>query len=88
MTQSAAYTYRIRSTGESSSRYGPCEVCREHCSDVHLQVELRFYSHEHNGERYEGLTRHGCHTLFGHAACLTRRRQSAPLQAEKELVEA
>lgn len=47
---------------DSSAKYGPCEVCGEHASDVQHQIEKRKYS--------GGWTHHDCTDLFGHEACL------------------
>jgi hypothetical protein len=54
------YSYRIRSTGGNSHRYGDCEVCGQPCVEVFLQTQMRYY--------------HNCQTLFGHEACLRSQR--------------
>lgn len=35
------YRYRIKNTGFSSKRFGNCEVCGKHVSEVYFQVEQR-----------------------------------------------
>ena len=57
------YDYRLKTTGYSSERYGPCEVCGEHCSEVFYQVESK------------GGSRHKCRDLFGHETCLVAARR-------------
>lgn len=68
------YVYRIKSTGHSSTRLGPCEVCDVHASEVFLQVEgLTF---DNDGEL--AVTHYECTDLFGHRNCLIESRRSAP----------
>jgi hypothetical protein len=72
MTQPAVdgseYTYRLSDTRYSSERYGVCEVCGEHASDVWYQVEGRlFHSRKHGGVQ---ITHHECRNAFGHKTCL------------------
>lgn len=63
------YRYRIKSTGLSSARFGPCEVCKKHCSEVFHQVEQKeFVSVEKPGEI--SLTHYECWDYFGHEQCL------------------
>ena len=78
--------FRLIGTGHNSTRYGPCEVCGEHCSEVHLQVEgvishnpdpiisdARFVTLLHPGEHvtYAGVK---ASHRFGHASCLIAQR--------------
>ena len=37
------YRYRLNSTGHSSTRFGPCEVCGKHASEVFIQAEQKRY---------------------------------------------
>lgn len=53
--------YTLRSTGDSSARYGICEVCAKHCSEVHIQQEYTQYA--------PGQFTHD-DALMGHAHCL------------------
>lgn len=71
------YRYRIRSLRHSSERYGPCEVCKKHVTEVFLQVEERFYSIPAKGTYagHSGWTHYECHSFFGHGACLASRRR-------------
>lgn len=73
------YRYQLRSTGQSSSRYGTCEVCGEYCPDVFIQIEEVQYSllpEEKNVIPEEfAWTHFGCHTLFGHKECLESKQR-------------
>ena len=72
------FRYRARSTGSSSARYGACEVCHEHCSEVFIQTTLEAFALE-PGEPGEengiGWAHRGC--KFGHEACLVGLRKEA-----------
>ena len=64
------YAYRLKSTGESSSKFGPCEVCNRHASEVFLQTEMLGFDNPLNpiGPSYTYYqARHGA---FGHKECL------------------
>lgn len=52
------YHYRLTSMGESSAKYGPCEVCKQPVSEVFLQAKSR-------GPEYVSTS-----TTFGHKECL------------------
>ena len=83
------YRYRLTSTGYSSHRYGPCEVCGEHASEVFLQLEARRYHFDADDLasiddealraeiKVEGWmwTRHNCYSYFGHKLCLIGKRR-------------
>jgi len=79
------YRYQLTSTGHSSSRYGNCEVCGEHASEVFIQSEHRRYVVSDIEDLLEdpalyvggelGWTANGCHYLFGHRGCLIDRRK-------------
>lgn len=56
------YIYRISSTGYSSVRYGNCEMCGKHVTEVHLQVEIVFDN--------VGLLLIRTNDWFGHDSCL------------------
>lgn len=49
----------IRSTGRSSSWFGPCEICARHCSEVHKRTV---------GAHPGGIP----DLVFGHAQCLAK----------------
>jgi hypothetical protein len=70
------YRYTISTTGESSNKYGVCDLCGKHATEVFHQREERHYEFEHDGEKFEGWTRHNCHSYFGHADCLKGKRRS------------
>lgn len=62
------YRYRLISTGHSSTRYGSCEICGEHCAEVYHQVEERQY-------KPGRFTRYQCSDLWGHKECLESSRR-------------
>lgn len=66
-TKKTVYRYRMESTGDSSAKYGPCEVCGKHCTEIFHQVEERRYGNE--------WTQAGCNNDFGHADCLKAKRR-------------
>lgn len=68
--------YRIRSTGASSARFGACEVCETHVSEVFIQVESKAFAFVGDPTQIEGWARTGC--LFGHEACLISKRKGTP----------
>lgn len=61
------YRYRLISTGESSQKYGKCEICGEHASEVFHQIEEKKYP--------QGWTHAECHDAFGHEKCLKNIRR-------------
>lgn len=73
------YRYRIRSTGASSQKYGPCEVCGEHASEMFSQVEERRYKRaakiRPEMDDY-GWTQHECYSFYGHKECLIGKRRN------------
>lgn len=63
------YVYRIKSTGNSSARFGPCEVCGKHVSEVFIQTEGKIYQPKE-------MTYYQCNkSLFGHEVCLIQQRR-------------
>ena len=71
------YRYRLISTGYSSDKYGNCEVCGKHVSEVFSQSEEQYYTIERNGKMiHEGWTKCGCSDYFGHKECLLGVRRS------------
>lgn len=66
------YVYRIRNTGASSAKFGPCEVCGKHVSEVFMQAEGVSYLDPEWGIQ---ITEHECGTLFGHEKCLSDSRR-------------
>lgn len=69
--------YRLTSLGYSSERFGVCEVCKKHVSDVHYQVEEQYYHHVARADYpgHSGWTHSGCHSYFGHEECLRGKRR-------------
>jgi hypothetical protein len=74
-----AYRYRIKSTGESSKKFGVCEVCGKHVAEVHHQVEEQ--SFEVDGVL--NWTSRDCLNLFGHEECLVASRRSPIVDVQK-----
>lgn len=66
MTGVDRFVYRMRNTGDSSSKFGPCEVCNRPVSEVFLQTEGRVY--EDGGQ--DAITHHETTQYFGHRECL------------------
>lgn len=72
---SPQYRYIIKSTGASSSKYGSCEVCGNHATEVYHQLEEQHYTIEHNDKKTEGWTKYECNDYFGHKECLESKRR-------------
>ena len=60
------YRYNLKSTGNSSIKYGKCEVCKQHATEVFRQSEEREYA--------PGKWSMSSIDLFGHEQCLISRR--------------
>lgn len=74
----AVMRYRLNSTGYSSERYGVCEHCKQHASEVfHLTSYMLFERQGAGGLSGFGWA-HGFN-LFGHADCLKARRIGCPV---------
>ena len=66
--------YRLVSTGDNSAKYGLCEVCHQHASEVFMQTESRWFDGPHG----YGWTYHRCRvTTFGHETCLEQLQRNA-----------
>ena len=61
------YKYKLISREESSAKYGPCEICGKHVSEVFHQIESRKYE--------DGYTYAGCKDYFGHKKCLESKQR-------------
>ena len=62
------YQYKLTNMGESSAKFGPCEICGKPVSEVWHQSEER--------ETGRGtITTLGCHNLFGCRDCLVAARK-------------
>lgn len=72
------HRYRITRLGDSSAKYGLCEVCGGDVSDVFLQVEERHYEFTSKNQTHSGWTQHECHSYFGHEHCLINKRRGTP----------
>ena len=71
------YRYRVKSLEASSIKYGPCEVCGKHATEMFLQIEQRQYRKPNGEISYTG---YGCRDMFGHYDCLVKaRRENADL---------
>lgn len=75
------YRYQLRSTRGSSEKYGPCEVCGKHASEVFSQTKERAFQLDHRDSPAVlamcpdmiGWAHKG--DLFGHEECLTNSRR-------------
>jgi hypothetical protein len=67
VVEQGGHRYRLVALEASSAKFGPCEVCGEHVSDVHRQAE----------EYAVGDTWRDGRDLFGHLECLEASRVDA-----------
>lgn len=65
VTVTDGHRYRLKNTGDSSQKYGPCGVCERHCSEVWVQSVEREFA--------PGRYAHETHR-FGHKDCLVSQR--------------
>ncbi|CAM2198431.1 conserved protein of unknown function (plasmid) [Paraburkholderia kururiensis] len=72
------FRYRMKTTGASSDRYGACEVCNQHASEVFHLTSAMLYDRKSNGGGF-GWTLYHCLSLFGHRECLEGRRIGEPV---------
>lgn len=70
------YRYNLKSTGASSAKYGNCEVCDKHASEVFYQTEERTYELPTFPANYSGWTGHGCFSYYGHEECLKSQQRN------------
>lgn len=63
------YHYRISSTHSNSDKYGVCEICKKHASEVFMQSEQRDYFNPITNEISQTYADCRPHT-FGHEQCL------------------
>ena len=72
------YKYKLTNMGESSAKFGPCEICSKPVPEVWHQSEER--------ETAQGVwTTEGCHNLFGHMDCLIAARKDVYNQSETDI---
>lgn len=72
--------YRIRSTGGSSHRFGPCAACGKHAIETFAQSEeVRFEPDalDSAATHANPWTYYGGRTLLGHETCLIAARRTA-----------
>ena len=62
ITETPKYRYRLSSMGDSSAKYGNCEVCKKHCGEVFLQSVDRRSAYR---DGWAGIAQ-----TFGHRECL------------------
>lgn len=70
--QNGRLRHRIKPLGDSSAKFGPCEVCGKNASEIVMQVTER--SGEDGGGKY--WSQHVCPRLFGHEDCVRSARDS------------
>ena len=69
------YRYKLTSLHASSDKYGKCEVCHSHASEVFFQTEEKQFNLDAI-DAAQGFTepfswtQHDCTNLFGHKDCL------------------
>jgi len=68
------YRYNLTSTEESSNKYGNCEICGKHVTEVFHQTEERQYYNPITHQT--SWTQHECHNLFGHKECLKSKQRN------------
>jgi len=69
LNQKHVYHYRISSLHHNSDKYGLCEICQKHVSEVFCQSEQREFLSSITNEI--SLTYADCRPhLFGHEKCL------------------
>jgi hypothetical protein len=78
------YHYKIRRMRGGSDKFGPCEICGEHCDTTYYQVETRDYHVDDRtrqvaselGVTLSGRTHADCTSYWGHEACLAGKRRT------------
>lgn len=65
------HEYTLRSLGASSAKFGPCELCNEHVSEMHIQTEFENCSDD--GGKF--VVHRG--SAFGHRKCLMHARKES-----------
>lgn len=65
------HAYRLKSTGASSDKYGLCEICNKHCSEVFGQTEVKGFIFESKVEKYAEGGR-----IYGHLDCLKSKQKA------------
>lgn len=67
--------FELKTTGHSSSRYGVCEVCGTHASEVFTLMQSRrsIFPHPVTGQTF--LI--GGNSIFGHKECLKKIAEEA-----------
>lgn len=74
------FVYEIESAGESSAKYGNCQICGKYCTEIFSQIEKRLYKRRDGGI---GKTFYGCAGggfLLGHYDCLIKARKRSEKQ--------
>lgn len=65
ITEIGKMKYQLKSLNESSAKFGACEICNKHVSEVFLQAKL---------EEYKPGSYMDKGTQFGHKQCLLNQR--------------
>jgi|GEM_PF-2232323 len=69
------HAYSLKRLPFGSERYGNCEVCKAAVSTCYYLVQMRRYYRK--SEKKDGVTKHGCFSLFGHKNCLINSTEKA-----------
>lgn len=77
--QPGDFRWFLKSTEHSSTKYGPCEVCNKHCSEVYHQwCEVAYWSQTR--QKISFTYYRAPKGLFGHLECLMEARKTATLR--------
>lgn len=69
--------HTIKSTKHGSDKFGACEVCGNHVSEMFMLTEKREY-------KPDSFTHHGCiANMFGHKHCLVDRVDERLMKCEE-----
>jgi hypothetical protein len=64
------YKYKLTSMNNSSTKFGPCDVCNKHAMEVFRQSKSEKHKSEFHGSTFWTFIS----DLFGHEECLKRGR--------------
>lgn len=68
------YKYNLTSTNESSHKYGNCDICGKHTTEVFYQTEEKEYFNP--VAQQLSFTQHRCYNFFGHKECLKSKQRN------------
>ena len=68
------YRYDLTSTEESSNKYGNCDICGKHATEVFYQREEKEYINPIT--KLPSTTKYNCRNYFGHKECLESKQRN------------